>query len=155
MSTRQQRSPEEQRRADLARIHILKKDLGWGDEEYRNTMLDKFWASSAADLSPKERGEFIRHLAGELEKKGKRDQRERAKKNPQSMADFPTPGQQKMIDGLASDIRWDRSKGEGVRGFCMRMLEMPWPQTKGQAREFIEHLKHMKANQQRKRNENM
>ena len=151
MRSRTQRSPDDQRKADLARIHILKKDLGLGDEEYRNIIHDKFHASSSADLTPDERREFIKHLAGLLEKK---QPTSRKPKGPKGMAEFPTPAQKNKINALANDIVWDKGKARGLRGYCLRMLGVAWPQTTGEASRLIEYLKKMLETQQRKAREN-
>jgi len=152
VSARTQRSPEDQRRADLARIHILKKDIGFGDEEYRNFMLDNFWSSSSADLTADERRKFIGLLAKKLEA---RERGIRTKKKPQSMADFPTPEQKGKIDALANDIKWREGKVRGLKGYCLRMLGVAWPQSIGEASRLIEYLKKMKETQQRKAGENV
>ncbi|MBL8471384.1 MAG: regulatory protein GemA [Rhodocyclaceae bacterium] len=74
MSGAPKRSPEDQRRADLARIHCGKKALGLDDETYR-AMLDQHGGSrSAADLSARGRKAVIAHLqaAGAFPRAAKR-----------------------------------------------------------------------------------
>ena len=50
------------RRADLAKIHIAKKDLALSDDDYRAILTRVGGADSAADLDAKARGRVIGHF---------------------------------------------------------------------------------------------
>lgn len=140
---RRNRTPEEQRKADLARIHILKKDLGLSTEKYRNIIMGLSWSSSSADLTADERQKLIAHLAKMLARKEKKEGSKR------SITDYPSKAQWGKINSLADDIKWRAGKSAGLAGFCKRMIHVPWPQTSREASQLIEHLKHMKGNQQK------
>lgn len=51
------------RRAELARIHCLKRDLGLADDEYRNLLWSLCRVRSAGDLDHAGRAQVIEHLA--------------------------------------------------------------------------------------------
>lgn len=46
-------------RADLARIHIAKKELGLDDATYRGVLWDRYRKESAANLTPREAADLI------------------------------------------------------------------------------------------------
>ena len=46
-------------RADLARIHIAKKELGLDDATYRGVLWHRYHKESAANLSPREAADLI------------------------------------------------------------------------------------------------
>lgn len=50
------------RRAQLARIHIAKKELGLEDGTYREVLRDRYRRESAADLSEGEAADLIAHF---------------------------------------------------------------------------------------------
>lgn len=50
------------RRADLAKIHIAKKQLGLDDETYRAMLFEVAGVSSSADLDDKGRDTLLRHM---------------------------------------------------------------------------------------------
>lgn len=50
------------RSAELAKIHIAKKELGLDDDTYRDMLWNLCRVTSAADLSPAGRRDVIRHL---------------------------------------------------------------------------------------------
>lgn len=58
MSTKQRNN----RRADLAKIHIAKKQLGMSDDAYRAMLKSVAGASSASDLDLRGRGKVLHHL---------------------------------------------------------------------------------------------
>ncbi len=49
-------------RADLAKIHIAKKELGLTDDEYRDILRAKFGKESAAKLTPGQAFSLINHF---------------------------------------------------------------------------------------------
>ena len=51
------------RRADLSRIHCLKRDLALDDDEYRDLLFSLTRARSAGDLDSAGRQQVIEHLA--------------------------------------------------------------------------------------------
>lgn len=51
-------------RADLAKIHIAKKELGLTDEAYRGILRVQFKKDSAAKLTPSQAFALIRHMQG-------------------------------------------------------------------------------------------
>ena len=56
--------PANQRRADLAKIHLAKKDLRMSDDDYAAVMLcvSKGRTSSAGELDVRERGQVLEHF---------------------------------------------------------------------------------------------
>lgn len=56
------------RRADLARIHILKKELALQDDEYRDLLFTVARVRSSADLDHSGRAAVIAHLSALAEK---------------------------------------------------------------------------------------
>lgn len=50
------------RRAELAKVHILKKELNLSEDEYRDLMTTVCGVSSSADLDASGREKFIAHL---------------------------------------------------------------------------------------------
>lgn len=50
------------RRSDLAAIHIAKKDLGWSDDEYRDILWTVCNVRSSAELDMGGRRRFLAHL---------------------------------------------------------------------------------------------
>ncbi len=139
-------------RKQIQLIHIAKNQLGMATEEYRALLRERYDScrtGSCKELSYKDASDFIDHLKS----KGasfKPKPRPRKRTKAKSLADFPTEAQKEKIKALAGDIRWDRGQRLGLRGFSMRMLGVGWPQTTGEASKLIEHLKHMRASQQRK-----
>lgn len=62
-TTQSKRVPFDARRADLAEIHIAKKELGWSDDEYRDimaTVCGGVRSSGSLDVSGRQR--FIAHI---------------------------------------------------------------------------------------------
>lgn len=57
-------SPEERRRAELARIHIAKAEKGMSDDEYRYMLNTVAGVTSAADLDARGRRAVLDHLCG-------------------------------------------------------------------------------------------
>lgn len=51
--------PADQRRRELAAIHLGKKELGWDDEMYRSVLHQETGKTSAADLSQVERAAVL------------------------------------------------------------------------------------------------
>ena len=49
-------------KADLAKIHIAKKELGLTDEAYRDVLRNLFQKESAKDLSPRQAAQLLRHF---------------------------------------------------------------------------------------------
>ena len=56
------RSAADNRRADLARIHIAVGELRWSDEDYRAALLARTGKTSAAQLDAAGRRAFLRYL---------------------------------------------------------------------------------------------
>ena len=54
--------PVEKRRAELAKIHVAKKQLGMDDETYRDMLMSQFGVESARDLSEHQRKSCILHM---------------------------------------------------------------------------------------------
>lgn len=54
--------PKNKRHGQLARIHILKKDLGMNDDEYRTMLHQVVGKESAKDLTVGQRNRVIDHL---------------------------------------------------------------------------------------------
>lgn len=54
--------PVESRRAELAKIHVAKKQLGMDDETYRSMLLSQFGVESARDLSDYQRKSCIVYM---------------------------------------------------------------------------------------------
>jgi phage gp16-like protein len=52
------------RRAELAKIHIAKKDLGMTDDDYTAMLTAITGKTSAGDLNARQRREVLEHLAG-------------------------------------------------------------------------------------------
>ena len=50
-------------RADLAKIHIAKKELGLPDEVYRDIMRERFGQESAAKLTPGQAFQLVQHFS--------------------------------------------------------------------------------------------
>lgn len=62
----------DQRRKELAQIHIAVHALGWTDADYRAILLAKTGKHSAADLDVTQRRNFIAHLQASGWKQGPR-----------------------------------------------------------------------------------
>lgn len=58
------RSPDDRRRAELAKIHLAKKVLGLDDETYRAMLRNVAGVDSAADLDARGRRAVLDHLHG-------------------------------------------------------------------------------------------
>lgn len=54
---------EQARRADLAKIHIAKKDLSWDDDTYRDILWTVCQVRSAGELTAAGRARFLAHIA--------------------------------------------------------------------------------------------
>lgn len=54
--------PEENRRAELAKIHVAKKQLAMDDETYRAMLMSQFGVESARDLSAHQRKSCILYM---------------------------------------------------------------------------------------------
>lgn len=55
--------PVENRRAELAKIHVAKKQLAMDDETYRTMLMSQFGVESARDLSAHQRKSCILYMA--------------------------------------------------------------------------------------------
>lgn len=55
--------PVENRRAELAKIHVAKKQLAMDDETYRAMLMSQFGVESARDLSAHQRKSCILYMA--------------------------------------------------------------------------------------------
>ena len=144
-----QRTPEEQRRADLAKIHIAKKQLGLSDQEYKDVLLDMFWSDSSADLDEKERAKLLARFK-EMGFKIKKKKPKRKPRRAPGIAEV-LPSNHAMvglINHLIEDIKWDRPGGQS--GYIKKIIQKPWPKTIKQASKVIEALKGLKATQQRR-----
>lgn len=72
MTARRTASKADKRKTELARIHILKADLGLSDDDYRTMLAVQTGKSSAADLTDRERWRVLDHLSRLTGKDGRR-----------------------------------------------------------------------------------
>jgi phage gp16-like protein len=79
---------QDDRRADLAKIHLAKKQLGLSDEDYRSIMLTVAGARSAAELSYEGRLKLLAHF----QRCGWRARPSKTPRRPQR----PTPSAEKI-----------------------------------------------------------
>lgn len=82
----------------LAKIHILKKELGLSDDEYRDFLFVRFGVRSAKDLSKKQLGVAISFMGG------KTGDPTRYEKSPGRREGMATPAQLRMITALWHEV---------------------------------------------------
>jgi len=134
-------------------IKIAQKQLGLGDEEYRELLCFRYpdcFKGSCKELSYDQASDLIDHFKTLGFVIRKKPRKARPKRLP-AITDMITRGQRAKINALAGDIQWHAGETKGLRGFCRRQLGVDHPRTEGEAQRFIEHLKHLRASQQRKK----
>jgi len=138
-------------RRQIQLIHIAKADLGISDEDYRALLMSRYpgcFEGSCKELTGAEADDLLEYFkARGFKVKRKRRTRPR---RPPVVTDMITRGQRAKIKALAGDIQWHAGEAKGLKGFCRRQLGIDYPRTEAEAQRFIEHLKHLKASQQRK-----
>lgn len=138
-------------RRQIQLIHIAKSDLGMSDEDYRELLMTRYpgcFEGSCKELTEAEADDLLEHFkARGFKVKRKRRVRPR---RPPVVTDMITRGQRAKVKALAGDIQWHAGESKGLRGFCRRQLGVDYPRTEDEAQRFIEHLKYLKASQQRK-----
>jgi hypothetical protein len=127
--------------AQLAVVHVAKKELRLRDEEYRALLKAECGVESSKDLDP---AKFDR-LMKRFEKLGftstaKERNRARRVRKP---AGLITPDQQALIATLYGEMGWtDQTRQMGFNKRCCRKS---FPQTRSDAIKIIEGLKAMIA----------
>jgi len=102
------------RRADLAKIHIAKKELGLSDQEYRDILYANFKVSSAKDLGCKE----ISRLLSIFRQKGwqprfkfkSKGSQPKGKRNFKEIKAGPLARQKRYILALWNALGYDLAK---------------------------------------------
>lgn len=136
-------------------IHIAKGQLGLSDEEYRALLCTRYpdcFSGSCKELTYDQATDLIEHLkvmGFTIKGRAKKQRRPRRARLPEGITGLPTPAQWDKIDALAHAIEWRAGLEKGLRGFTRRMLGHQRPRSVEEAQKLIEHLKHLKFNQQR------
>ncbi len=149
MNTRYGRSiPERDIQANagqIALLHVAKKQLGLDDDIYR-TILEAYGGVSSAkhiklDGFKRVMAHFERLGFESTSAKDKPRQPQRA---PSRDPDGPPyPAQLKMIEHHFETVGY--TDAERQQGFCKRVIQKPWPQTRAEANKIFEALKAMVA----------
>ena len=131
----------------IALVHVAKKELGFDDENYRSVLDLYGGVNSAKDLTL----EGFERVMNYFEHQG--FQSTYAQENPNRQTQWrapnrdatgaPYPAQLKMIEQLFEQV--GIPPGERQQGFCRRVIQQPWPQTRAEANKIFEALKAMVA----------
>ncbi|HZF96923.1 MAG TPA: regulatory protein GemA, partial [Pseudoxanthomonas sp.] len=115
--------PCAQRRQQLARIHLAKKQLGLDDETYRSLLLRVGGHSSSADMNPSQRNAVIREfLRLGFKEERKVQQRKRWPGEPKNCDAVPLL---RKVRALLTDKRrpWSYAHKLGERMFNVKRVE--------------------------------
>lgn len=131
----------------IALVHVAKKELGFDDQNYRSVLDLYGGVNSAKDLTLEgfERVmRYFEHQGFQSSFAQEQPNRQTEKKAPvRDAAGSPYPAQLKMIEHLFEQI--GIPPGERQQGFCRRVIQQPWPQTRAEANKVFEALKAMLA----------
>ena len=131
----------------IALVHVAKKELGFDDVNYRSVLDLYGGVNSAKDLTL----EGFERVMGYFEHQGfqstyvqEQPHRQTTVKAPyRDASGSPYPAQLKMIEQLFEQV--GIPPGERQQGFCRRVIQQPWPQTRAEANKIFEALKAMIA----------
>lgn len=131
----------------IALVHVAKKELGFDDENYRSILDVYGGVNSAKDLTLEGFERVMRyfehqgfHSAYIQENKNRQEAQKAPYRDPSGS---PYPAQLKMIEQLFKQV--GIPPGERQQGFCRRVIQQPWPQTRAEANKIFEALKAMLA----------
>ena len=130
-------------------IKIAQKDLGLGDEKYRELLCSRYpacFTGSCKELSYEEASDLIDYF----KTKGFKVKKKRALRKPPNMTTALFPGHPmfKKIEHLSADINWRYQNG--FKRLAMKVIKKERPATTKEAAKLIEALKGMKASQQKR-----
>lgn len=126
---------DNRRRAQLAKIHIAKKDLGLSDDIYREVLFHRFGVDSARDLTDAQLVDLVRYFrdhgwrpkrpgkaeGGGQKAEGKKQGRDPARGRPQNMA---AEGRGPLLEKIEAQLSAARRPWAYADGIARRVCKV-------------------------------
>lgn len=126
----------------LALVHVAKRELALGDEEYRAILMEEAGVNSASQLRPEGVDAVMRRFQAMGFVKLARPKG--AKKRPRPAlgpGEPPTDAQQEKLRTLWAELKVTNPARQ--QAICKRQTGHPWPQTWEEASTLIDTLRSM------------
>lgn len=131
--------------AQIKLLQVARREVGLGEEEYRNVLGLYGGVESAKKLTQKGFEKVMKFLTVSCGFEVKRRPKEKRK----YYSDDPvSPNQNRRIIELFKSLGWETPR---QRGFCRKLFRNLWPMNRGDASRLIETLKEMEARGYRER----